>query len=393
MERHSNLGYIAVIPQADKSTPGIPNIFLYGYGCDIRTNPNFQKQNPIAGNKFKNRSTLRGQRGHTGSMTFEGEPVAASHIANMFMTRGAESGSGPYTDAYTASKTADPKYYTVDVSYVSHVIRYIGVAVSSIAEEWEDNELRLNCGVSCLKVWDGREVASKSTQILSLSTKYDKRPADGLVVNDVIQYYDASAGTYTDLTVTTINSDGIQVTVTGTIPTVAAGDYVTLKPASSPSFSSGPTFQFANTEYRFGATASAASSATHTPLEADTTLNLTHEFEDAEGSKRSGSYDPYSLPRMQVDYEFTPKIYFDKPDELQRYSAMEKRACVVRHFAYDGANTYELRITLNNMTQGNPAPNPETESILYSEIEMSGNYDSSDAAGLGITVITPIALG
>lgn len=393
MERNANLGYIAVTPQVDKSTVAQPTIFLYVYGCDIRTNPNFQKQNPIAGNKFKNRSTLRGQRGHTGNITFEGEPVAASHVANMFMTKGSESGTGPYTNSYTGNKITDPKYYTADVSFVTHVVRFIGLACSNIAVEWEDNELRLNASVSCLKVWDGREVASKSSQILTLSKKYDRLPNVGLVVGDVLQYWDASAASYTDLTVSALNANGTDVTVTGTIPVVAAGDYVTLKPATSPSFSNGPTFTFADTEYRFGATAAAALTATHTPLEKDTSLSLSHEFEDSEGSKRSGSYDPASLPRMQTDYSFKPKKYFDTPTDLQKYSAMEKTACVVRHFAYDATNTYELRITLNNMTPDNPAPNLEPETILYSEIEMSGNYDSSDAAGVGITVISPNTLG
>ena len=393
MERHANLGYLAVKKQSAKLTAVTPDVYLPIYGADIKTNPNFQKQNPIIGSKFNNRSTLRGLRGHTGSITVEGEPNTAGYIADMFLTKGSTTGSDPYTHPFTASKTADPNYYTCDISYVSHVVRYIGMAVSGVEEEWEDNELRLNCSVSCLKVWDGREVASvtgSGPYTIAFKTEYDPRPTDGLVVGDIIQLYDVSADAYINAIVDTIESS-TEITVSENVAAGAAGDFVTLRPATSPSFSTKPTFTWANTEYRFGADASAALSATHTPLEQDTTVNLSHEFEDGEGSKRSGSHDPASLPRMQVGYEFTTKKYFDEPQDLQLYSSMDKKACVIRHFSYDGANTYELRITLNNLTTGNPVPTPSSEEILYSEIEFSGNYDTSDGQGMVVTLLNSVS--
>lgn len=393
-EHHSNLGYMAVKKQSAKLTAVTPDTYLPIYSADIRTNPNFQGQNPIIGAKFGRRSTLRGQRGHTGSILVEGEPVTAGYIADMFATKGTTTGSDPYTHPFTFSKSADPNYYTVDISYVTHVVRFVGFAVSSVAEEWEDNELRLNCGVSALKSIDALEVASDSVDTgvytIVFKTEKDSSPTTGLVVGDTMQIYDVSAGTYIDFVIDSI-PDGTSVTCSEDISAVDAGDIVTIKPASSPSFSNLPAFEFANTEYRFGATAAAALTATHTPLHSDTSLSLTHEFEDAEGSKFSGSHDPIALPRMQPMYEFTSKIYFDDPQDLQRYISMDKRACVVRHFSYSGSNTYELRITLNNMTQGNPVPNLAAEEFLYSEIENMGNYDSSDGQGASLTVLNDVA--
>jgi len=386
---------MAVKVQASKLVAVTPDVYLPIYAADINTNPNFQKQNPIVGNKFGNRSTLRGLREHTGSITVEGEPNTCAYIMDMFMTRGTETGSGPYTNPYTFSKTADPDYYTVDISYVSHVVRYIGMAVSQIEEEWEDNELRLNCGVSCLKVWDGREVSAitgTGPYTITFKQEYDRSPTDGLVVGDLIQLYDASLGTYINAVVDTIEN-GTDITVSEDVSAGADGDFVTLRPATSPSFSTLPTFTWANTEFRYGATAAAALSATHTPLEQDTKVSLMHPFEDDAGSKRSGSFDPASLPRMQGNFEFTAKKYFDTPVDMQLYSSMDKKACVVRHFSYSGSTTYELRITFNNLTQGNPRPNPNAEEILYSEIENSGNYDSSDAAGMGVTTLSGATLG
>ena len=389
MERNSNLGYLAVGKQSAKGTAVTPAVYLPIYDADITTNPNFQKQNPIIGTKFANRSTLRGLREHNGSITVEGEPTTVGYIVDMFAKKGSTTGSDPYTHPFTLSKTADPNYYTLDISYVSHVKRYIGAGVSKIEESWEDNELRLKCDISCLKVWDGREVASvtgSGPYTITFKTEYDPSPTTGLVVGDTIQLFDVSVGSYIDCIVDTIEN-ATDITVSENVSAGTAGDFVTLKPATSPSYSNKPTFEWANTEYRFGATAAAALSAAHTGLEQDTSLVLSHPFEDDAGSHRSGSHDPVSLPRMQGDYEFKTKKYFDTPEDLQYYSSMDKRACVVRHFAYSGALTYELRITLNNLTQANPEPKMKSEEILYSEIEFTGNYDTSDAQGMDIKVL------
>jgi hypothetical protein len=389
-ERHANLGYMAVKVQADPTTAVLPNVYLPIYSADINTEPNFQKQNPITGNKFANRTTIRGQREHTGSITVEGEPNTATIMTDMLMTRGTETGSGPWTRPFTFAAT-DPRFYTVDISYVSHVVRYIGVGCSQIEEEWEDNELRLNCSVSALKVWDGREIASVAGQNITFKQDYDRSPTTGLAVGDILQIWDVSASNYINVTLATI-TDGVTIVVTGTVTPAAAGDFVTIRPATSPSFSTLPVFTFANTEYRFGATAAAALTAAHTPLEPDVSLSLMHPFEDDAGAKRSGSHDPAALPRMQGDYEFGVKKYFDTPADMIEYSNMVKKACVIRHFSYSGANTYEYRVTLNNMTTGNPRPNPNAEEILYSEHEFSGNYDSADAQGMSVTTISGIQL-
>lgn len=396
MERHANLGYLAVKRQATKlAVADTPDIYLPIYGADIRTNANLQTQNPIIGNKFARRSTLRGLRGHTGSITVEGEPNTVSIIMDMLLTRGSESGSDPYTNPFTLSKTTDPKYYTADISFVTHVVRYIGLAVSSVTPEWENNELRLNCGVSALKTIDALEVASDSEDTgvytIVFKTEKDPSPTSGLVVGDTMQLYDVSAGTYIDFVIDSI-PDGTSVTCSEDISAADPGDIVTIKPASAPTYSVLPTFTWGNTEFRFGATAAAALTATHTPLEQDSNFELQHPFEEDEGSKRSGSFDPASLPRMQGNFTFNIRKFFDTPEDMQRFISLDKHACVVRMFSYDGADTHEFRITLNNLTYDNPMPNPASEEILYSEIDLMGNYDTSDTHGMQVTTIGGISL-
>lgn len=393
MERNASLGYIAVIKQASKLVvAGVPNIYLPIYQADINTNANFQSQNPIIGNKFARRSTLRGQREHTGSILVEGEPNTCKIMANMFMSKGSESTSGSMiTTPFTLSKTVDPIYYTADISYVTHVVRYVGMACSEIKEDWQDNELRLNCKVSALKVWDGREVDSVALQVITFKTDYDPSPTTGLFTGDTLQIYRAATDTYINCVVSAV-TNATQITVTGTLTGAVGGDMVTIKPASAPSYAVLPTFTFANTEFRFAVDAATALTAVHTPLEQDSSVTLMHPFNDEKGEKRSGSYDPASLVRMLGDYEFTAKKYFDTPIDMLQYSNMAKRACVVRHFSYSGVNTYEMRLTFNNMTQDNPRPSLKSDEVLYSEIKNTGNYDATDVAGMGLTVIAGISV-
>lgn len=397
MERDGDLGYMALAVQTNKNTvaAAAPSVFLPIYNCEIKTNPNFQRQNPIIGSKYRSRSTLRGQREHTGSMIFEGEPVAALYAYDMLLTRGTSSGTAPsVTQPYGLSKTADPKYYTVDVSYVSQVVRYVGLTASEVEESWQDNELRLNLAVACLKVWDGRTISAISGSgpyTITFTQDYDRNPTTGLIAGDTMQLYDVSTQAYINFVIATI-VNGTQITTTTNPAPGAAGDFITLRPVANPTFSNGPTFTFADTEYRFADTAANALTAAHTPLESDTTFKQVHPFNEDAGTKRSGSRDPYSLPRMQGGYDFGPKIYFDTPDQMMAYSSMTKRACVIRHFSYNATNTYELRHTLNNMTQSNPLPSLEPESIMYSELEMMDNLDATDGQGMSTTVIAPIAL-
>lgn len=398
MERNSNLGYIAVKKQATKLAPLTPTVYVPAYSEGLTTDPNFVEDNAIIGAKFKNFLTAMGNRSHNGDIEVLGEPNIAGYLADCFATKGTTTGADPYTHPFTFSKTTDPNYYTIDISYVTHVVRFWGCGISDLEPGWENGEMRLKGAVSALKCFAGRELASVPTgtnpYTIVFTTTYDPRPTDGLVVGDILQLFDVSLGTYVNFTVASI-PDATSITTTTDVTSGAAGDFVTIRPATPSYTLVGATepqpFLWGNTEFRFGATAAAALSATHTPLEEDSGWHLMHEFEDDGGSHRSGSFDPASLPRMQASAEFKAKVYFDTPQELQRYNALEKRAVVCRHFVYSGGKTYELRVTLNNMKAKNPKPSLEAENILYSEIDYVCQNDLTDGQGADIKVLNAIA--
>lgn len=388
-ERHSNLGYIAFKKETTKGTAVTPNVYVPAYSESLTTAWNHVEDNPIVGNKFKRFAMIPGQRGHTGSITVMGEPNTIGYLFDMLLKKGSTTGSDPYTHPFTLI-ASNPNSYTVDISYVSHVVRFMGVEASAITPGWEDNEMRPEINLSALKSFSARTVASKSGSgpyTVVFDTTYDPSPTDGLVVGDLIQFYDVSENAYINAEVDSIAST-TSITVSEDVSALGSGDICTLRPAT-PSFTLATPFLWARTEFRFGADASAALSATHTPLEADSNWNIMHEFEEDEGAKRSGSFDPAALVRMQGDAEFTAKKFFDTPEEMARFNSISKRACVIRHFSGTG---HELRVTLNNLrTREGAQPHLEAENILYSELNLAPVLDTSDGQALDVKVINAVS--
>lgn len=389
-ENIANLDYMAILPESTKGVvAGTPSIFIPLYNEEFKTRINLQDDNPIIGNKWKRYQSVRGFRQHNGSFVVMAEPNTVGHFFNMLMTKGSTTGSGPYTHPFTFSTITNPKSYTIDLKKGPHVHRYRGVEASQITPEWDSNELRINVTAVGLGSWEGREISSISTQDIIFKTDYDPAPTKGLVVGDSLQIYDVSANTYINCAVTAINANGTTITVSGTISAATAGDFVTLRP-QTPSYTLLPPFLRTRTEFRFGADAATALSATHTPLEEDSSWSVIHDFENGEeGARRSGSWDPASLPRLQADAEFTARQFFSDPMDIRRFNALEKKAVVIRHFS---SSTHELRITLNNIKAAEgPQPSIETGTIDYSEITFKTDYDTADGQACGVTVINGVS--
>lgn len=388
-EQLANLDYLALYEESTKGTvAGVPNIYVPIYSEDFKTNNNLQDDNPIVGNKWARWQSVKGFRSHGGSFTVMGEPNTVGYFFNMLLTKGTTTGSDPYTHPFTLSTTANPSSYTVDIKRGKHVARYTGVEASQISIEWDENEMRLNVTAAGLGSFEGREIDSIASQVITFKTDYDPSPTTGLFAGDTLQIYDVSADSYIDCTVSSVDS-ATDITVTGTISAAAAGDFLTIKPAT-PSYTLLTPFLRSRTEFRFGADAATALSATHTPLEEESSWTIMHNFENDEGARRSGSFDPASLPRLQADAEFNVKKFFSDPMDVRRFNAIEKNACVIRHFA--SGTTYELRITLNNLKTGEGVqPSIETASIDYSEITYKPEYDSSDAQAIDVKAINGVS--
>jgi hypothetical protein len=391
-ERLSNLGYFGLIKQADPNTMLTPTDFIPLFDETMSTMMNFVDQEPIYGQKEMTFTTLQGTRSHKGDVTVLAEPNTTAKLYDMLLQKTSTTGAGPYT--HTFSLTGNANSYTIDISTGNVVSRYWGVQASAINQNWNKTELQWKVSVSALGSFQGRTIASVPTgsgpYSVTLDTSYDPNPTTGLVVGDLIRFYHSPTSTI-DATITAI-TNGTTFTTTTNVLTLLQGDMVYLRPAT-PSFSTLVlnTFIWPRTQFQFGATAAAALSAAQLRVETGSTYTITHDFESADGSARSGSFDPASLPRLTGDAALTVKKFFDTPDDVALLNGLIKTASVVRHFQ-GSANQYECRVTFNHLkTDGKIIPDIKSKSVAYSEIKYHTNYDITDGQAFQVTVINGLA--
>lgn len=309
----------------------------------------------------------------------------------MTLNKSATAGSDPYTHTFGLSNDTMPNSYTMDIALGGQVVRFWGIQASNVKIGWQDEKMQLELDVAGLGSFYGREVSSIATLAVTLKTDYDAEPTKGLVAGDLIQFQLAN-GTTLNTTVTSV--DSATVVTVGNTTGVAGGDMLVLRPAT-PSLSLKRPFLWGLTQFYFAADAAAALTASSTTsnqtrLEPGTELELMWEFEDDEGSKRSGGFDPASLVRTVGDYSFKSKVFFDKADDIKTWNALTKKAVLMR--SYSGStNQYELRVSLNNLTLLSPAPESESGETIYSEQEFGGNYDASDGKGMEVKVINAVS--
>ncbi len=389
-EKLFNTGYVGAVQEV---TPGValtPTDFFQAYDFGVTTNRNLESLAPAAGNVFSTQNVVAGLRDHMGDGTFIFEPNTFEKLVAMMLTQSSRTGSGPYTSIYALSaNNPSGKTYTLEVSDGNQAIRYYGCQVEKLAPAFSNNEVQIKPTISALGTFNGREVASYtsgSPNVIVLKTDYDPAPTTGLVVGDTIQYVQAN-GTITNLVVTVLTATNISTTPnTTTISGSAAGDFVRLK-ALTPSFTMLPPVLWSNTQFCFGATASAALSAAQTRVDQSSTWEIDYPFKDNKGEHRSGAQDPAALLRKPATATLTIKKYFDTQADLLAYNSLVKSSCVVRHYVYSGGTTYEVRVTFNNLTTNDPTPKWKAGEINYSEIKYIAKYDTGDAQAVAITVV------
>jgi len=387
-ERVASAGYVAVKKQASSSVAVTPNVYVPYYEQSMVTDIHLIEDTPVFGSKFRTLQLLQGHRSHRGSLTVMAEPNTAGYLLDMLLTKGTTTGAGPYTHPFELSATTDPNYYTLDISFVSHVVRFWGVGISKLTPGFESDEMRFNIDVSALGSFYGREISSVSGSgpyTLTLKTDYDASPTTGLVVGDLIQVYDVSTNTYISCVVDALTATTIEVSED--VSAAASGDMLMLRPAT-PSLTLKTPFLWNRTEFRFAGTAADALTATQTRLDEGTEISIQHLFDNDDGSNRSGAFDPASLIRTVGDYTFKIKKFLDTPEEIKYWNALTKRACVMRAFSETG---YEFRVTMNHIKAKTNDTPTESEGVIYHEIDYGASYDTSDAKGMVVTVINNVA--
>lgn len=387
-ERLSDLGYAAVKKEATKGVAVTPNVFLPLVRETINVNAHIEDINPIVGLKSARYAAIKGQRDFTGEIELIAEPNSVGYLLDMLLTRTSTTGAGPYTHVFGLSAVTNPNSYTLDLLTGQSVFRYYGVEARELTQDFRDNKMHTTAMISALGAFTVREiagVAGTGPYTVTLKTDYDSSPTTGLVVGDLIRFFLAN-GTTVDSTIVSIPT-GTTFTVTAN-PTVAAGDYVTLR-AQTTSLSFVDWFQWAKTQYKFGATSTAALSAAQTQLEKGSNWHIFHHMLPNEGAKRSGSYNPLSLIRGLGDINFNSKIFFDTPDEHNRFLASYKRAVAIQHLA-GSTNQYSMQVLINNMIAENDNTDLNVNNLLWNEVNWKTVYDPTDAQQFSVTLVNNV---
>jgi hypothetical protein len=387
-----NYGYAAFITETTPGAAITPTVFAVLDNETLSTSYNLEDQTAAFGIPEETFQVLPGLRDHKGDFEIIAEPNTAAHLFDMLLLRGSVSGSDPYTWPFTLSGTTVPKSKTVDISTGNIVKRFVGVQASKVTGAFSKNQLNLKASVSALGSFQGGVLASApttaGTSTIVFDTTYDTSPTSKLVIGDLVRGYHAGS-VYIDGTIATIVDSKTITATTSASPdytSLVAGDMIYLRPQTV-SFTIKNPFLWSNTEFRFAGTASTALSAAQTRLEQGSMWELDYGFESDSGSQRSGNADPASLVRMLGHANLTSKVYFDKPDDVINFNQLNKTACVIRHFAYQGGKTYELRVTVNHLVTDDPLPKVKAKAVNYSNIKYKSQFDQSDGQSFSVAML------
>lgn len=392
-ERLSNLGYLGLIKEVTTGTPLTPTDFIPLYDESFATDGNLIDIGPAYGGKFETYQTLPGQRSFKGAVTCIAEPNTGAKLFDQLMFKGTTTGAGPYTHPYTAALSTPPSY-TYDISLGNIVKRFWGVQLSKTSPDYNSNEMRFKLEGSALGSFEGREVSTVTgsgpytVTLADPNGIFDGAPNKGLVVGDLIRFYDAPTGAVVDATIASLVGTTQFTTATSPV-NIGSGDSVFLRPATV-SFNNIQSFLWAKTRVGFGATAAAAFSAAHTPIEQGSNWEIMHNFNDDAGEDRSGSFGPASLARTTYNANVNIKKICDTPDDEILFNNQNKSAIVFRHFA-GTTNQYEMRVTFNHVKMDEPLGTLKVGDLVYADQKLHVNYDPTDSQALDVKFINNLS--
>lgn len=383
--------YIALKVQSDATTPVKPTIHFPLVSESIRVNPNYAADRRMKGLDWKSDELLRGERKIEGDIVLYGDALALGHILNMTYNKASTSGdSDGYTHAFVPG---DGDSYTIEIPRGGYAQRIWGVRGDRVKFDYVDNKLQATVSIKALGQFYAARLGaalSGSSTSLSLSTEYDLRPTDGLKIGDVIMLVKDDASVV-ELTLTSVDANGVDVGFSSASITAAAGNAIFLK-AQTPSIGSfKEPLYMGNTLVGFGADSSdadtaASAKATATPCY-NLALTLANNLFDAAAT---GSMGPAQLLNQVKEAQLELSQIFNDPTQYATWLANIKQAitAIAKGRAITSAGTPEsLTVKLHKaklMTNEEPL---EVGSYIFDRQTFEALYDSDDAKSMEISVV------
>jgi hypothetical protein len=384
----TNTSYLMVKKETTAGTPVIPNVTIPLFSESLVTQMNHVQITNMVGLRDMVYKVVTGKRNHSGQLTVRAEPNTANHLFSMILARGNVSGSGPYTWPFTLGASDS---YTIGLLKGPAEFRYWGVKASQLQPNLvEGNLLQFQLTVAALGSFTFREVSSVTgtgPTTITLKTNYDAIPNKGLVVGDVIEALDVSTGNLLTGTVTAVNANGTQLTVSQNLSVLTSGDILYIK-AQTPSPSLLGDLLWSRTEFREADTAASALTAAAQNVLEGSNWVLTHELNNDTGEQFAGSADPSVLIHTQGKIELNISRNLTDGLEQNRFLTRTNRAFVIRHFVDTG---YEIRVTVNSAVPLTDEIALNTGEVVKADQSFVGEYNTSDAQAFDIKVLNNLS--
>jgi len=385
----SDQQYIALKVEAIENTPVTPDVFLPLINEGIVSNLGRNPDERIAGLDWKSDDLLKGRHLHGGPVELYADPDTLGHIFNMFYKKGNTTGDAAdgYTHQFTA---ANPKSYTIEVAKGLYAQRYWGVKADNLKLDFDNDKLKATIDIKAVGQFSTTTLAVALTGAgmteAVFNQDYILKPTEGLVAGDVV----VTGGV--DITITSVDADGVTIAFAATTVTAALGASVYLKKQtySAPTLQD-PLFE-GNTLIGVGvdetaATTASGAKATATPFQ-DFVIEMKNNlFEQA----ASGQHDPIKiLPKMKEGRIMTKKL-FDSVDQHRKWIDKTKQAITLiskGRFIKTDRTTWDQLSFKFHKVKLNPNSNPiEVGEYIYDNQEFEILYDRNDGKAIAISLV------
>lgn len=390
----SQESYLAFKPESSIAGAVIPTIMVPLISENIETITNHTPDQRMKGIAWKSNDMLRGFRSHEGEVVVLADPDTLGHFLNMAMYKSGTTGDA---DGYThtlvpASPSALPDTYTFEIKKGAHAMRLIGVRVDELKLDFNEGQLQITAKVvahgqfSVAKL--GVATSGSITEIV-LDDEYDINPTRGIVAGDKL-IVDG-----TEVTVASIDSDGVTLGVNSVSLTKSAGVSIYLKPLTVSFATLQDPFYFGNVLAGFGADESTATTnATQvgsTPIY-DLSITLKNNLFKQNGSNR---LDPVQISPKVPEAQVELKQLYTSPTQYQKFLERAKQALTLKFlgkFIKSDFTTQEL-LTLkfhNIKLVTNKEPLAVGE-YINDEQSYEVLYDNTDAKAITCTLVNRTA--
>ena len=389
----SDQGYLAVKPQTGAGTPIIPTNFVPLVSESVKTVQNLSTDKRLKGRTWGANDLLKGARTHEGEIVVEADPDNLGHFLNMLIKKGTTTGDA--SDGYTHPFTVgDPDSYSIEFNRGAYAQRIMGVQVSEMRLEFQDNRMVIRAQIQGLAQFSvgtlGVALTGAGMTDIVFDDKYDRQPTRGLVAGDKIVIGSD------ELTLLSVEADGVTVKITSTELTYSTGEEIHLK-AQTPSYTGlQNAFNIGNMLVGIGAdettaTSNAGAIATAIPVH-DFSIILNRNVLTI---PRSGRLEPVEIIRQALEGQIEMKQLLTSADQRQKFLDKGKQALTLivtgEHIKADFSTSEKLTFKFHNvklMENGNML---EIGQYIVDDQRLEVLYDETDAKAIAVELVNRTA--